>query len=137
MSEPAPAEGYSPEQATPFQKSLELRWINLDTGVAVECDVSGDRVGPAGSLEGGVVATLIDVAGGSAAIRELKSLIATSDMTIHYLAPVRVGPARATAVPLRVGRDTAVIEVRVTDRGNADRLCATSLLSFRVLRPSV
>jgi uncharacterized protein (TIGR00369 family) len=128
------SQGTTPDRATPFQRSLGLRWLSVEGDLAVECDLRDDVVGPAGSLEGGVVSTLVDVAAGSAAAIALRSLIATSDLTVHFLAPVTVGPARATAVPLRVGSDTAVVEVRVIDLGKDDRLCAVGLASFRALR---
>jgi uncharacterized protein (TIGR00369 family) len=128
-------EGTVPDGATPFQRSLGLRWLRDGEHLAVECDVRDDLRGPAGSLEGGVVSTLIDVASGSAAAMALRSLIATMDLTVHFLSPVKVGPARATGVPLRVGKDSAVVEVRVVDRGNDDRLCAVALASFRALGP--
>jgi len=58
-------------------------------------------------------------------------------MSISFLAPGRVGPIRATAEPLRVGRANAVVEVRVVDTGKDDRLIAVALLTATVLdRPS-
>jgi uncharacterized protein (TIGR00369 family) len=126
-------EGSTPAGATPFQRSLGLRWSHDGDAVSVECDVTPERVGPAGSLEGGIVASIVDVAGGSAAARALRSLVATADLTVQFLAPVRVGPARATGVPLRVGKDGAVVEVRVVDAGADDRLCSVALVHMRAL----
>jgi uncharacterized protein (TIGR00369 family) len=123
----------TPEGATAFQRSLGLRWIRADVGVSVEMDIRDDLRGPAGSLEGGVVSTLIDVAAGSAAAMAMSSLVATADMTVHFLAPGRVGPVRATGVPLRAGNGNAVIEVRVVDHGRDDRLMAVALVNMRAL----
>jgi uncharacterized protein (TIGR00369 family) len=128
-------EGTTPEGATPFQRSLGLRWSVQDGVLTVDCDVTPDRVGPAGSLEGGIVSTLVDVAAGSAAARALGSLVATADLTVHFLAPVRVGPARATGVPVRVSKTGAVVEVRVVDRGAEDRLCSVALVDMRAIGP--
>lgn len=124
-----------PDGATPFQRSLGLRWsAGAEGAVVVEMDIRDNLRGPAGSLEGGVVSTIADVAGASAAAIAMKSLVATADMTVHFLAPGRVGPVRATGVPLRVGGDSAVVEVRVVDTGKDNRLMATALLTVRALR---
>jgi uncharacterized protein (TIGR00369 family) len=128
-----PARGIAHEQSTPFQKSLGLLLSATDDGAAVEMDIRDDLRGPAGSLEGGVVSTIIDVAAGATAVRALKTLVATADMTVHFLAPGRVGPIRATGVPLRARNGMAVVEVRVVDVGNDNRLCATGLVTMRSL----
>jgi uncharacterized protein (TIGR00369 family) len=80
-------------------------------------------------MEGGLVSTLIDTAGATAAARALDGLVATQSMTIAFLSPVRVGPAVARGVPVRVGKRDAVVEVHLTDAGNGDRLCATALMT--------
>src|SRR5437588_9008271 len=90
--------------------------------------------GPAGSLEGGVVSTLADVAGASAAAMAVGALVATQHMAISFLAPGRVGPVRATGVVLRTGREDSVAEVRIVDSGNDERLMAVALVTVRVLR---
>jgi uncharacterized protein (TIGR00369 family) len=89
---------------TPFQQMLGLRWSS-DPGtdeVSVEMDLRPELCGPAGSLEGGVISTLVDVAGASCAVRVLKRLVATRDMSISFLAPARVGPV--AHVPSRCAR---------------------------------
>jgi uncharacterized protein (TIGR00369 family) len=115
-----------------------LRWTFDDAGPVVEMDIRDDLRGPAGSLEGGVVSTLVDVAAGSTAAMEMRALVATADMTVHFLAPGRVGPVRATGVVLRAGKGNAVVEVRVVDHGHDDRLMAVALVNMRALgdRPS-
>lgn len=133
-------QGVAPEGQTPFQAHLGLRYFKPPADAppgttVVHAEVRDDLRGPAGSLEGGVLATLIDVAGASCAARSLGALVATQSLTLCYLAPVRVGPACATASPLRAGQRDAVIEVRVTDRGREDRLCATALLTAVRLEP--
>ena len=122
---------------TPFHRSLGLRWGRSDDGasVVVSMDMRDDLRGPAGSLEGGIVSTLVDVAGASAAAMELGTLVATQNLTVSFLAPGRIGPIRATGSVLRSGRDDAVTEVRIRDAGNDDRLMAVALVTVRVLRP--
>jgi uncharacterized protein (TIGR00369 family) len=121
---------------TPFQQSLGLSWSIAEgdpTSVVVEMQMRDDLRGPAGSLEGGVVSTLADVAGASAAARAVgTALVATEHISISLLAPGREGPISATGVPLRVGRHDAVSEVRIVDTGNDNRLMAVALVTVRV-----
>jgi uncharacterized protein (TIGR00369 family) len=89
-----------------------------------------------GGLQGGLIATLIDIVAGRVALQGLPSLqsIATSDLTVHYLAPVVVGPARATAKVLRRGSRSVVLHVEVHDVGTG-KLAAVSTIAFAVLKP--
>ena len=123
---------------TPFQQSLGLRWLAGDEPgqVAVELDLRDDLKGPAGSLEGGVVSTIADVAGASAAAQAVGGLVATQHISISFLAPGRNGPVRATGTPLRVGKSDAVVEVRVVDLGRDDRLMAVALVTVKVIDPN-
>ncbi len=70
-----------------------------------------------GTLQGGVVALIGELAAESVAGRSVIAL------DTRYLATVRVGPARAVATPL--GHEHMRVEVR--DTGNADRLAARIL----------
>lgn len=98
-----------------------------------EIDVRPDLRNVAGALQGGVAATLVDVAAGVAVARAAETGdVRTADLNLRYLAPGRVGPVRATAEVLRLGRSTAVVEVRVVDRGAQDALVATAVLGFAV-----
>jgi uncharacterized protein (TIGR00369 family) len=122
---------------TPFQQSLGLRWTVLDeasASLAVDMELREDMKGPAGSLEGGIVSTLVDVAGASAVAMKVGSLVATEHISVSFLAPGRIGPVRALGVSLRAGRNDGVAEVRVTDTGMDDRLMAIALVTVRILR---
>lgn len=131
-----PAQRLGEVVGTPFQQFLGARWSAVDgdpDAVAVELTLRPELCGPAGSLEGGVVATLADVAGASVVARALGTLVATEHISISYLAPGHVGPVRAVGTLLRAGRRDGVTEVRVTDRGNGDRLMAVALVTVRGL----
>lgn len=127
----------SAELGTPFQRSLGIRWVpsgEPGATVAVELELRPELCGPAGSLEGGVISTLVDVAGASAGALALRSAsVATEHLSVSMLAPGRVGPVRATGSVLRAGRSGAVAEVRVVDRGQEDRLLAVALVTVRLL----
>ena len=122
---------------TPFQASLGLHWDGLPDGtdgVAIEMDIRDDLRGPAGSLEGGVVSTIADVAGASAiAMAAGGRMVATEHLSVSFLAPGRIGPVRATATPLRVGNHDGVADVRIVDLGKDDRLMAVAQVTVRIL----
>ncbi|MCL4445454.1 MAG: PaaI family thioesterase [Actinobacteria bacterium] len=123
------------EIGTPFQKLLGLRWEIPDdgsVGMSVEMNMRDEFRGPVGSLEGGIISVLADVAGASAIARSA-GMIATQHIALSFLAPGRVGPIRATGVPLRVGRDDGVAEVRIVDVGKDHRLMAVALVTVRIL----
>ena len=98
-----------------------------------EVDLRPDLVNNAGMLQGGIVATIIDCAGGIAASRATGSMKTfTADMNIHFLAAGRVGPVRAVGSVLRQGRTSVVSEVRVYDVGADNRLMSVATLTFQL-----
>jgi uncharacterized protein (TIGR00369 family) len=120
-----------PSNYKPFFEYLGLRWNTIDgERVSVEMDVRDDLCGPARILQGGITATLVDVAAASTAALSGTSLVATTEMTVHYLAPGRVGPIRAVGELLRSGARSFAVEVRVFDTGVDDRLMAVALAAF-------
>lgn len=135
ISDAPVVEGASSRLGTPFQQWLGLKWLNGDepAEVVVEMAIRDDLRGPAGILEGGVVGTLIDVAGASAAARVAKQMVATQSMSVSLLAPGQVGPIRAIGTVVRAGRSDAVSEVRVVDVGNEERLVAIGLVTLRLV----
>jgi uncharacterized protein (TIGR00369 family) len=119
----------------PLFEHLGLRWTDMrPTSVTVEVDIRDDLRGPAGTLQGGIIATLVDVAAASTAAQGSAGLVATSEMTIHFLTPGRVGPVRAVGELLRSRAGGAAVEVRVYDTGHEHRLMAVALAAFGDLR---
>ncbi|MDA4085013.1 phenylacetic acid degradation protein [Mycolicibacterium hassiacum DSM 44199] len=110
--------------------------VDTDDMVVVDLHNRPDLTNIRGALQGGLVATLIDIAAGRLAVKYAGHLAgaATSDMTIHFLAPIMTGPARATATLVRAGRRSIVVAVDVIDVG-ADRHAARATVSFAVLEP--
>ncbi len=108
--------------------------LESDERLIVEMDNRPDLTNTRGALQGGLVATLIDIAAGRLAGRHVgpDQDVTTADMNVHFLAPVVVGPARAEATIVRAGRRMIVVAVDVSDVGR-DRLAARSTLSFAVL----
>jgi uncharacterized protein (TIGR00369 family) len=110
--------------------------VDNDERLIIEMDNRPDLTNIRGALQGGLVATLIDIAAGRLAERHVgpNQSVTTADLNVHFLAPVIVGPARAEATILRAGKRLIVTAVDVTDVGR-DRLAARSTLSFAVLDP--
>jgi uncharacterized protein (TIGR00369 family) len=104
--------------------------------LVIEMDNRPDLTNIRGALQGGLVATLIDIAAGRLAERHVgpDQSVTTADLNVHFLAPVVVGPARAEATIVRAGKRLIVTAVDVIDVGR-DRLAARSTLSFAVLDP--
>lgn len=116
---------------------LEMRDVEVEGyELAMEMPNAANRSNARGALQGGLIATLIDIVAGRAALVGLPSNenVATSDLTVHYLAPVVIGPARAQARVLRRGSRSIVISVDVHDVGTG-RLAAVSTIAFAVMRP--
>jgi uncharacterized protein (TIGR00369 family) len=100
----------------------------------IEMDNRPDLVNVRGAIQGGLVATLIDIAAGRLAGNASGAghHVTTADMNVHFLAPIIDGPARAEATIVRAGRRLIVTSVDVFDKGR-DRLAARATLTFAVL----
>jgi len=87
----------------------------------------------AGGLQGGLIATMADVTAGQLAARSTPfgHAIATTDLFIRYLRPIKVrnGAARAVARILRTGKRSVVIQVDIF-RGDDGELGATATVNF-------
>jgi acyl-coenzyme A thioesterase PaaI-like protein len=98
----------------PFHEQLGARVVA--PGI-VEMDRDPYVLQPAGTIQGGAVALLVELAAATLADRVVTTL------QIRYLSAVRIGPARTSAHALNA--DTVRVEVR--DAGNADRLTAVAV----------
>jgi uncharacterized protein (TIGR00369 family) len=96
-------------------------------------DLSSRITNPRGGLQGGLMATVADVVAGRAVFAGVPagSVCVTSDLTIHYLRPLTVGPGRARAHVVQRGRSRAVVNVDILDVG-AERLSATCSVAFSI-----
>ena len=119
----------------PLLDHLGVRWSLTDLETFVELDLREDLRGPGGALQGGVTATLIDVAAATTANIALQGArVFTTSMTIHYLRQGRIGPIRATARLIRSSRLGAVVEVQVVDVDDGEAI-AVALLQMQIREP--
>lgn len=103
---------------------------------AMTIPVSPQVVNTSGALQGGLIATLIDVAGGQFGLDYLQdgTTMTTADMNIRYLRPIRQGTAYAVPRMLRGGRRALVMQVDVlTDGDGDDALLASATVNFAVI----
>lgn len=117
--------------------NLPMRDVESTPGrLVVEMDNRPDLTNVRGAIQGGLLATLIDIAAGRLAMSAAPDGCgtATADLHVRYLAPIVIGPARADATIVRAGRRSIIVHTDVHDVG-ADRLAATATLSFAVLEP--
>ncbi len=112
-----------PVNAESLQQYLGFR---VAEGGAVEVDIDGWLRNPWGILHGGVTACLVDVSAEAAGAAALGRSVRVSDTTVRFLAPGRVGPARAVPRVLSTADGSALIEVKVTDAGADGRLLAVA-----------
>ncbi len=117
--------------------SLGMTDVHVEgVDLAVEMAVTPRLANSRGGLQGGLIATLVDVVAGRLAMdgADAGHSSATNDLNIHFLAPIVKGPARAEGRVLRRGRRSVVVHVDVRDLAT-DRLAAVSTISFTVLAP--
>ena len=116
--------GDAPPITTPLAEQLGLR--SCPDG-AVELPVSEWLRNPWGILHGGVLGCLADASADAAATAAMGTPVRVRRLLLRFLAPVRVGPARAVPTVLTVEGGTAQLEVRILDVGNEGRLCALAM----------
>jgi uncharacterized protein (TIGR00369 family) len=113
---------------------IGLRDAAADDGYAMELPVSPQVVNTSGAIQGGLLATLADVAGGQLGLNYLPAGagLTTADLFIRYLRPITAGSARAVAKVLRAGRRAVVTQVDIFGSGD-DELAATATVNFAVV----
>ncbi|HEY7053670.1 MAG TPA: PaaI family thioesterase [Mycobacterium sp.] len=102
--------------------------------LVMEMPVDERVTNTAGGLQGGLIATMADVTAGQLASRitQFGNGIATTDLFIRYLRPIKIGPARAVARILRSGKRSVVVQVDIF-RGNDGEMAATATVNFAAM----
>ncbi len=104
-----------------FANDLGLRPVQLEDGVAtVELDVTERHLNPAGTVHGGVLASLVDTAMGAAVFSvgdtdDDGGRPATIELKVSYLEPGGVGALRCMARVRKSGRRITIVEAEVED----------------------
>lgn len=105
-----------------FAGRLGARVEEADDGSArIAFEVTDEHLNPAGTLHGGVLATLVDTAMGTA-VRSATGdddVPATSQLTVTYLRPGKPGRLQVTARVRTKGEHLTVCEAEVEQDGRA------------------
>ena len=112
---------------------IGMRPGTRDGEFAMRLPVSPAVVNTSGALQGGLIATLVDVAGGYFGLDHLQpdTTMTTSDLFVRYLRPIRQGSAYA--VPGCCGRGGGQWSCRSTYTATMDELAATATVNFAII----
>lgn len=105
---------------SPFHRVLGLQLESFDPAaqtVTIRCSFHSnlDRSSGAGQYHGGVIASLIDVAGDFALIAILGHGVPTINFRVDYLRPAMAGDLIARAIVRKSGRTIGVVDIEVED----------------------
>ncbi|NPC95666.1 PaaI family thioesterase [Nocardioides sp. zg-DK7169] len=91
-----------------------------DGEARLEVEVDERHLNPAGTVHGGLLATLVDTTMG-AAVRSMAEgeVPATSQLSVTYLRPGKPGPLEVTAAVRKRGESIVVCEADVTQEGKS------------------
>jgi len=109
----------------PFLQKVGLKVLN-EAEAIVQVEMSDYVRNSFNALQGGVFALLADQAGQMAARRATGKLSMTTDLTIHFLSPGKVGPFQTRTALLRKTQETVLSAVEILDRGAGDRLLSVA-----------
>ncbi len=103
--------------SSPFHRFLGFEILSCADGRAeVKLPFRDEFLRRDGSrrIHGGVVATLIDVAGNLAVFSTVRAGVQTVDLRVDYLRPCR-GTLMARSRAIRIGRTVAVADIEIDD----------------------
>jgi uncharacterized protein (TIGR00369 family) len=118
-----------------FVDRLGVRIRTADDGTArLELDATDEHLNEAGTVHGGVLATLVDTAMGKAVRSRTGEgdVPATSQLTVTYLRPGKPGRLEATGRVSKQGDHLTVCEADVEQDG---RTLVHAVATFAVLHP--
>ncbi len=105
---------------SPFHQVLGLRLDSIEPaagGIVMRCSfgTSVERSPGSGQYHGGVIASLIDIAGDFALIAALGHGVPTINFRVDYLRPALQGELVARAIVRKAGRSIGVVDIQVED----------------------
>jgi uncharacterized protein (TIGR00369 family) len=113
-----------------FREHVDLQIEpNEDGSSRVVVEARDEHLNPHGSVHGGVLATMIDVAMGTAISSGGGQAPVTVSLTVTYLEPGRPGRLEATARLRKRGKRGKVVEAEVVQDGD---VVADALATFAV-----
>ena len=122
-----------PDSATGFRSLLDIRQQTADDGSArIELSAGEQHLNDTGTVHGGLLATLVDMAMGDAVRSRTREadVPATSQLTVTYLRPGKPGPLVVTAKISKQGDHLTVCEADIEQE---ERVLVHALATFAVL----
>ena len=104
--------------APPIAKLLGMRAVSFEDGAAtIEIDVDAKHANPMGTLHGGVLCDVADLAMGAACFGTLEASesFTTLELKINFLKPIWSGRLTARASVKKAGRTTMLLDCEVHD----------------------
>ena len=126
------------EKLAPVAKLVDLHVLSVDAGrVRLQCAVKPEFMHPGRAVQGGIVTVYADMAMAMAGqtLCADGEFLATSQISISFLAPVTRGPVFAEGTVAKKGRSTYFLESVVTDADGMEVARATSIGISRRLPP--
>jgi uncharacterized protein (TIGR00369 family) len=116
----------------PFMTSIGIKTKILEEGKAESTlDLEGRHMRLGNIANGGVICSMIDMAGGSAVLSTTRKNQVTTDLHVNFLSPLVKSPARAVGQVIRKGRNICVAKVEVFDGDG--KLCSYGTGSWFIL----
>ena len=119
----------------PIAKLIGFQMRSVELGISVfELDTGPQHANPMGTLHGGVLGDLIDIACGTAMATSLEDSesFTSLDLSVKFLKPVWTTRLRATATLVKRTRALGLLECEVTDPSGS--LVARGYSTCMVLR---
>jgi uncharacterized protein (TIGR00369 family) len=114
--------------ARPLLECAEIRVLDATSG-ALELDNHDWVRNSFGTINGGMVAILLERAGELAARSAAGARLGVCDLIVHYLGQTAKGPARTRARVLRAAGENAVCRVELRDASAGDALVALATVT--------
>jgi acyl-coenzyme A thioesterase PaaI-like protein len=127
-----PVDRKRPTLSVPFSERVALLMIEPGIG---EVLLRPDLTNSTGTIQGGVLGILGEMAAQTLASSETGRTFVVDDLDIRYLRAARVGPARSTARLLALDDERATVVVEIHDTGMTDRHVAHVIAQCRALDP--
>jgi len=109
-------------QAPPIAKLIGFEFVSIDLGHSTfELHAGPQHTNPMGTLHGGILGDLADIAIGTAMASTLEDdeSFTTLDLTVKFLKPVWKARLRATARLVKRTRSLGLLECDVVDEGGS------------------
>ncbi len=110
----------------PFLKRVGVKVLEMKEGYCrISVDFKQELTRSGGILNGGVISTLADAAGGCAVLTANpgKNQV-TVELNISFLRPIKTGPVIAEGKVIKTGRSLSFADIRIFDGDKVE--CATA-----------